>query len=473
MKLKRLSITLVLSSLLAACAVGPDYQRPEITMPAAYEGAPIDSDQWLEVNPAQAWIRGDWWVEFNDPELNQLMQLLNQENQTIAQSLARYQAALAQVRSSRSDWFPTVSTTTTATRSGGSNQTPSERYSLGGDIAWELDLWGRVSRQVEGSSATAEAAAIDLADVRLSMQAQLLQSYFALRSTDLERELLKQIISAYEQSLAITTNRYNQGVAAYADVVTAQAQLENARVDAIGIETQRRNYENAIAVLVGQMPSNFSLAERPGYLPELLRVPVSVPSELLRGRPDIVAAERRLVAANAQIGVAQTAWLPRLNLSADGAYQATRFSDWVSSPLNVWSLGPRLALTILDGGARRAAVDSAKASYQAEVAAYRQTVLTAMQEVEDALIAATNLVREQETQQRALEAARQSLTITMNQYQAGLVDFLSVAQVQNSTYNAEIRQLNLRARRLHNQVDLIRVLGGGWANPQLLQARND
>ena len=255
-------------------------------------------------------------------------------------------------------------------------------------------------------------------------------------------------------------------------MVQAEAQLENARADAISVETARSNYENAIAVLIGQTPSSFSLAERVNYLPELIHVPVGIPSELLRARPDIAAAERRVAAANAQIGVAQSAWLPNLSLSASGAYEAARFSDWFSSPINVWSLGPQLVLNILDGGARRARVDSARASYQAEVAAYRQTVLTAMREVEDALAASANLAREQETQLRALNAARQSLQITLNQYMAGLVDFLSVAQVQNSTYNAEIRQLNLRTRRLQNQVDLIRALGGGWESPRLLQANN-
>ena len=201
-------------------------------------------------------------------------------------------------------------------------------------------------------------------------------------------------------------------------------------------------------------------------------MPVGLPSELLRSRPVIAMAERNVAAANAEIGVAQSAWFPRLNLSASGSYRESNFSDWISSPLNVWSLGPQLVLTILDGGARKASVNSAKANYQAEVAAYRQVVLDAMREVEDALIEGSNLVREQAAQQRALSASRQSLQITLNQYQAGLVDFLSVAQVQNSTYNAEMRQLNLRAGRLQNQVNLIRALGGGWENPRLLQASN-
>ena len=472
MSVKRLILAVSASSLLAACAVGPDYQVPESAVAAAFKGAPIQSDQWIEVKPSQAWIRGNWWTDFNDAELNQLVLLLNQENQTVAQALARYQAAIAQTRGSRSDLFPTVGNTTSASRSGGSEQNASSRFSLGADVAWEVDLWGRISRQVEASSASEEAAAIDLADVRLSLQAELLQNYFALRSTDLESQLLKQIIDAYTQSLQITRNRYEQGVAAYADVVAAEAQLENARVDAISIETTRSAYENAIAVLIGQTPSTFSLAERPNYLPSLITVPVGIPSELLRARPDIAAAERNVAASNAQIGVAQSAWFPRLNLSASGSYQESSFSDWLSSPLNVWSLGPQLVLTILDGGARRASVDSAKAGYQVEVAAYRQTVLEAMREVEDALTEGANLVREQEAQQRALNASRQSLQITLNQYQSGLVDFLSVAQVQSSTYNAEIRQLNLRARRLQSQVDLIRALGGGWENPRLLSAIN-
>lgn len=472
MRIKRLVLTISATSILAACAVGPDYQVPEADIAAAFKGTPVRSEQWIEVKPANAWIRGDWWTQYHDRDLNQLMLLLNQENQNVAQALARYQAAIAQTRGARADWFPTLGNTTSASRSGGSEQNPSNRFSLGADVAWEVDLWGRISRQVESRSASEEAAAIDLADVRLSMQAQLLQNYFLLRSTDLERELLRQIINSYEQSLRITRNRYDQGVVAYADVVQAEAQLENARADAISVETNRSTYENAIAVLIGQTPSTFSLPEKANYLPELITVPVGVPAELLRARPDIATAERRVAAANAQIGVAQSAWFPRLNLTASGAYQAARFSDWLSSPINVWSLGPQLVLSILDGGARKASVDSARANYQADVAAYRQAVLNAMREVEDALTVGANLAREQEIQQRALNAARQSLQITLNQYQAGLVDFLSVAQVQNSTYNAEIRQLNLRARRLQNQVDLIRALGGGWENPRLLQASN-
>ncbi|MDO5666906.1 MAG: efflux transporter outer membrane subunit [Alcaligenaceae bacterium] len=470
MRVKRLILTVSASSVLAACAVGPDYQVPEAAVAAAFKGTPVNSQQWIEVKPAEAWIRGDWWTQFNDRDLNQLMLLLNQENQTVAQALARYQAAIAQTRGARADLFPSLGNTTSASRSGGSEQNASSRFSLGADVAWEVDLWGRISRSVESRSASEEAAEIDLADARLSMQTQLLQNYFLLRSSDLERELLRQIINSYEQSLRITRNRYEQGVVAYADVVQAEAQLENARADAISVETNRSNYENAIAVLIGQTPSTFSLAERANYLPQMITVPVGIPAELLRSRPDVAAVERRVAAANAQIGVAQSAWFPRLNLSASGAYQAARFSDWISSPINVWSLGPQLVLSILDGGARKASVDSARAGYQAEVAAYRQAVLNAMREVEDALTGSVNLAREQEAQQRALNAARQSLQITMNQYQAGLVDFLSVAQVQNSTYNAEIRQLNLRARRLQNQVDLIRALGGGWENPRLLQA---
>lgn len=472
MSVKRLIATVFTGGMISACAVGPDYQVPESAVAAAFKGAPVQSEQWIEVEPTESWIRGDWWTDFNDASLNQLMLMLNQENQTVAQALANYQAARAQTRGARADWFPTLSTSTSATRSGGSEQSASSRFSLSGDVAWEADVWGQIRRQVEARSASEEAAAINLADARLSMQAQLLQNYFGLRSTDLERQLLRQIINAYEQALQITRNRYEQGVAAYADVVAAEAQLENARVNSISIETTRSAYENAIAVLIGQTASTFSLAEKVDYLPELITVPVGIPSQLLRARPDIAAAERNVAAANAQIGVAQSAWFPRLTLSASGGYQSSRFSDWLSSPINVWSLGPQLVLNILDGGARKASVDSAKASYQAEVAAYRQTVLNAMREVEDALTDGTNLVQEQKAQQRALRASRQSLEITLNQYQAGLVDFLSVAQVQNNTYNAEIQQLNLRARRLQNQVDLILALGGGWENPRLLQVNN-
>ncbi len=460
------SASVSLSLLLSACAVGPDYvQAPPLEIGTHYKATQVND--WQQVSVADDLRYKDWWWRFQDEQLNQLMQELNSSNLRIAQALAQFEAAVAGARGARSNLYPSLGSNANLNRAGGSGQSADNTYTASASLSWEVDLWGRIRRQVEAGTYDAQAAAADLADMRLSMQAQLAKDYFSLRMTDEQIALLTRIVQAYERAVRTNQNRYEQGVAARADVVSATAQLENARAQAINIRAQRQQLENSIAVLLGRAPVNFSLKPRP-FSVQVPAVPTVLPSTLLVRRPDIASAERRVASANADIGVAEAAWLPSLNLSANGGLRHSNFADWLASPLNFWSLGPQLALAIFDGGARRAAVDTSKAQYRAQVANYRQTVLTALKEVEDGMTLSSVLAEQQAVHMRALASARESLTITRNQYQAGLIDYLSVTQVENTAYNTEINALQLTNQRLSAAVDLIMALGGGWEVPPAL-----
>lgn len=474
--LKRLHVAAMVL-MLSACAVGPDYARPPVPVGDAYK----QTEGWVPAQPADAALRGDWWAMYDDPVLTGLMQRLQTSNFSIIQSEAQFRQAQALLQSSRAGFFPTLGTSASGTRSGSGDgvggsgggsgglgggsfsiDNPSNQYSLAANVSWEVDLWGRVRRTVESSRAGLEASAADVATMRLSMQSTLAQTYFRLRVMDAERELLGQTVAAYERSLTMTQNRYEAGVAAQAEVAVAQTQLENTRTQLLGLEWQRAQLEHAIAVLTGQPPSAFALAggsRVPGTVPV---VPAGLPSQLLERRPDVAAAERRTAEANAQIGVAQAAWFPDLTLSAQAGFRSGQWAQWLTAPANFWSLGPALALTIFDGGARAAQVDQARAGYDAQVAGYRQTVLTALREVEDFLVQLHVLGQEQVTQGRALAAARESLRLTQNQYEAGLIDYLSVVQVETTALSTERAALQLTADRLVASVQLIAALGGGW-----------
>jgi len=452
--------TMLSLALLSACTVGPDYVRPVQETGLAYKAEKVDG--WVQARPGDDLSKGNWWERFNEPVLNDLMKQLNASNQSIAQAVARYDAARALTAQARSGFFPVLGSGAGYDRSGGSNRSGTSQYDLSGSLNWELDLWGKVRRQAQGQEAAQQASAADLANVRLSMQSELARNYFNLRMIDEHKRLLERTLQAYERSLRMNRNRYAQGVSARGDVVAAMAQVNNARAQAIDIEAERARTENAIAVLTGQLPSSVNIAPV-AFEVKVPAIPVSVPATLLQRRPDVAAAERKVAQANADIGVAQSAWFPDLKLNLSGGLQAATFSDWISSPLNFWSLGPALAMTLLDGGARAANINYAKASYQAEVAGYRQTVLTALQEVEDAISTLGVLNREIKVQQQALAASRESLQITRNQFEAGLIDYLSVVQVETAAYSAERTALQLENQRLNTTVDLIKALGGGWS----------
>lgn len=463
---------------LSACAVGPDYQRPDVDVGSAYrEGPdaaagyavaaqtlPVQSEGWTRAQPQDTVDRGQWWRLYGDATLDGLMDQLNASNQTIAQAEANYRQAQALVQGARAGFFPTVGSGAGATRGGsgsGANSSTGNQYDLSVNASWEIDVWGRVRREVESSRAEAQASFADLAATRLSAQAALAQNYFQLRVLDEQKRLLESTVAAYERSLKLTQNLYEAGVVGKSDVTVALAQLEGTRAQLIDLEWQRGQFEHAIAVLVGLAPSRFALPEQP-FVHAIPEIPVGLPSQLLERRPDVAAAERRTAAANAQIGVAQSAWFPDLVLSADGGFRSGQFAQWLTAPARFWSLGPALALTLFDGGAREARLGQVRAAYDAQAAAYRQTVLTALQEVEDYLIQLRVLGQEQVVQRRALEAARESLRLARNQYQAGIIDYLDVATLETSALNSERTALTLMANRLTASVQLIAALGGGW-----------
>ncbi|QIM48706.1 efflux transporter outer membrane subunit [Pusillimonas sp. DMV24BSW_D] len=456
----------LLTLTMAGCAVGPDYTEPGVELGQQYE----NQQGWVRAQPNAAALRADWWTLFDDPVLNGLMDEVLVNNQTIAQFEAQYRQAQALLRESEAQFFPSVNANAGFTRSGSGSEGVSQQYRLAGTVSWEPDLWGRIRRTVEAESAQLQASEAELAGTRLSVQSTLAQTYFRLRSFDAELRLYEQTVEAYRRSLQTTENRLNVGVAAQLDVESARVQLNNALTQQQALRRQRAQLENAMAVLLGKPPSQFSLPSEPVSV-AVPSIPAGLPSELLQRRPDIASAERQVAAANAQIGVAQSAWFPNLTLTAEGGYRAGQWAQWLSAPFSFWSLGPALAMTIFDGGAREARIEQARAGYEAQVAVYRQTVLTALREVEDYLVDLNSLAREQQSQQRALDAARASLRLTLNQYDAGLIDYLSVVQVETTALAAERASLSLSADRLVAAVQLIAALGGGWQQPTPAEVR--
>lgn len=465
MRLRSLSLVLLGTlSVLCGCTVGPDYVRPELSVPDAF----AEAGAWKTAEPQDDASPAAWWEAFGDPTLNALIGQVEVSNQNVAAAAAQFRQAQALVSASRAAWFPTLGSSVAATRSQGS--TSGTTLTTGGPIretdrlgltsSWEVDVWGRINRSVESSASSAAASAADLAAALLSAQATLAQSYLQLRGNDAQQRLLARTIDAYQRSYAITRNRYQAGVASQAEVAQAETQLRSAQAQAIDLGIQRAQLAHAIAILVGKLPSELKIAAVDA-LPALPDVPVRLPSSLLERRPDVAAAERRMAAANAQIGVAQAAFFPSLTLSASGGYQNSSFTDILATPQRYWSLGPALALTLFDAGARSSAKAQAIAAYDRNVAAYRQAVLTAFQEVEDNLASLRILQEEKEVQQSATAAATLFLTQTNNQYLAGTVSFLNVATAQAAALSAERSSLDILNRQLVASVALQKALGGG------------
>ncbi|GGJ86089.1 efflux transporter outer membrane subunit [Pseudomonas matsuisoli] len=480
----RKSVLIVSASLaLSACSVGPDYHRPAALVPAQYEHV----DGWKSALPADTEHRGEWWSLYNDPVLDELVGQLDVSNQSLAAAEAQYRQARALVRSARASFFPTISADGGVTRagrgggssgivSGGSGNSVStvrgsgvsEDYQASLGATWELDLWGRLRRTLEADRAAAQASYADLAAARLSLQSELVQNYLQLRVMDEQKRLLDATVSAYERSLRLTQNQYTAGIVPRSDVSQALTQLKSTQAQAIDLQWQRAQLENAIAVLIGVPPSSFDLATLES-IPRLPVVPQALPSELLERRPDIASAERSVQEANARIGVAKAAYYPDLSISANGGYTNSAFNDLFSVPNRFWSLGPSLALTLFDGGARRAESERTEAAYDQTVANYRQAVLTGFREVEDYLVQLQVLDRESRVQQEALESARESLRLIENQYRAGTIDFNDVVNVQATALNNERSALTLLGTQLTASVQLIAALGGGWDSEALLQ----
>ncbi|WP_417780847.1 efflux transporter outer membrane subunit [Stutzerimonas xanthomarina] len=467
----------VLSLSVAACTLGPDYRRPELPMAAEFKQA----EGWKVANPADVLERGNWWRLYGDATLDALVARLNVSNQNLAAAEAQYRQARALVRGARSQLFPTVGASGGVSRGGQGSPTNStastvqggavssgisESYSVGLDASWELDIWGRLRRNLEANRANMQASAADLAAVRLSLQSELVQTYLQLRVMDEQQRLLNQTVEAFARSLRLTENQYRAGIVPKSDVTQALTQLRSTEAQAIDLQWQRAQMEHAIAVLIGVPPAELNVAEL-DEIPALPAVPLALPSQLLERRPDIASAERQVIAANAQIGVAEAAWYPDLTLSASGGYRSSSLSNLISLPNRFWSLGPQLAVTLLDFGGRRADLEAAEANYDLTVANYRQTVLDSFREVEDNLVQLRVLAAEAVVQRQALEAAQESLRLIQNQYRAGTVDFLSVANVQTSALNNERTYLTLLGDQLAASVQLIAALGGGWEEKTL------
>jgi NodT family efflux transporter outer membrane factor (OMF) lipoprotein len=468
-----IALAAAVAVLLPACAAGPNYQRPSVPEPAAFKEASVDPSEWKLAQPGDAFPRGSWWKIFGDPGLDALEEQVSPANQNVAQAEARYRAARAAVRQTRADIYPTVTAGAGVTRShtltsqGGASTATT--YAASGDASWELDVWGRVRRNVEASVASAEAAAADLENVRLSMQAELAVDWFQLHGYDAQKELLETNVAAQERALHLTQNRHDQGVVSGVDVAQAETLLETTRAQAIDLGIARAQTEHAIAVLVGKAPADLAIPPaKIGVAPPA--IPGLLPSELLERRPDVAAAERRTASANALIGVAVAAYFPKLSLDASAGFLSGTLSKLFSAPAFVWSVGPSALATLFDAGRRRAVTRQRRAEYDEAVGAYRETVLTAFQEVEDQLVALRLLAREETQQSAAVAAAERSLKLAESRYEGGITTYLEVVIARSAALSNERTAVDLLTRRMTASVNLVRALGGGFEKGRYLLA---
>ena len=451
--------------LLVGCAVGPDYHKPDAPVAPKFK----EAEGWREAQPRDQLPRGSWWTVFGDAELDKLMQRVDVSNQNIRIAEARLRQARGVADQARAGLFPTVNANASAIRTKSPNlaNQPNfasgavDNYALGLTANWDLDLWGKVRRSVEAGEANIQVSAAQLEAARLSARATLAQNYFALRVADTTKRLLEDTVAAYQRSFELTQNRYKAGVAARVDVVQAEVQMKSAQAQLIDIGVTRAQLEHAIAIQLGEVPASFALT-RSDLGVKMPQVPLALPSDLLERRPDIAAAERQMAAANAQIGVAKAAYFPTLSLSSALGYRGTNYLTLFVPAGRFWSLGASAADTIFDAGQRGAVTNQAIAAYDAQVATYRQTVLTGYQEVEDNLAALRILEEEATLQDEVVQGARHAVELTNNQYAAGVVSYLNVITAQATALNNERTAVNLAGQRLTASVGLIRALGGGW-----------
>ncbi len=484
----------------AGCTVGPRYQRPSAPVPASFKelppGTAPEAAAFRPARPQDDALRGKWWEAFGDPQLNTLEEQVAVSNQTLAQAEAQFRGARAAVLAARADLFPTVTGSAGVTRShtsqnrssalvpsgtttGGTGGTTVATTGVAGgdttiyqipiDLSYEIDLFGRLRRQLESQVETAQATAADVETTRLTLQTELAVDYFQLRGVDQQSQLLNSAIEAYGRALQVTRNRHDQGIVSGIDVAQAETQLETTRAQATDLRVSRTQLEHAIAILIGKPPAELTLQAAPiGVQPPA--IPVALPSELLERRPDIAAAERRVAAANAQIGVAEAAYFPSLTLSASAGLQSTTLGKLFSLSSRFWSVGPSLAATLFDGGRRRAATEQAQASYDAAVAAYREDVLTAFQNVEDNLSALVVLAQEAREQQVAIDAAERALALAQSRYQGGITTYLEIVTAQAAALNNERTAVDILTRRMTASINLVKALGGGWNASELPSA---
>jgi NodT family efflux transporter outer membrane factor (OMF) lipoprotein len=460
----------------AACAVGPDYHRPKFDSGDKYK----ESADWKPTEPNDVLSRGPWWEIFKDADLNQLETRIDISNENVKAAAAAYDQARALVAQARAGFWPTIAASASRDHTGSGEPVATTTVagqpvavtrgpitnSAGLSANWTLDVWGEIRRTVESNRASAQASAAALAAARLSAQAELATDYFELRVQDQLQRLLDDTVVAEELSLKITESRYKFGVAARADVVSALAQLLSSQAQQVNARIQRAILEHAVAVLIGQLPSSFSVALTP-MRADVPTVPAGIPSTLLERRPDVAQAERKMAAANAQIGVAKAAYFPSLLLNASDVYTGPSMSELIRAPNRVWSFGPELAETLFDGGLRGAQVSGARAAYDASVDNYRQTVLAGFQQVEDEIVTLRVLEQQAVIEEKAVAAAREAEKLTLNQYKAGTVPYSSVITAQTTRLSAEETALTVLSSRLQASVALIEALGGGWNASQL------
>ncbi|WP_431191490.1 efflux transporter outer membrane subunit [Ottowia testudinis] len=456
----RRAVVLLLAALATACSLAPVEQSPTVPLPTAWKTA-APAAGWISADAAHDWRAGRWWALWPDPVLDTLMQRIDVGNQNLAAALANVDQAQALLRQQQAQLWPTVGASAGQQRSGGQDQSTSQSASLGLNVSWAPDLWGRLGDAARAQGASVQASEADLGGVRLAAQASLAQAYFNVRELDAEMALLDEIITGYERAAMITQNRYDVGVAARTDTLQAQSTLDNARASRVALARGRALAEHAIALLVGEPPVHFNLPPAPweGSVPG---VPAGVPSELLLRRPDVAAAERRVAAANARIGVARAAYFPQLTLTGGLSAGGSHLIDVVSAPKLLWSLGLSLAQYVFDGGARTAAVDQAIAAHDAATASYRQSALTAMKEVEDQLTTLQTLAEQIERVRASAGAAARVEQQVMNRYQSGLAAYTEVVTAQASALGARRSLMQLQLQRQQAALALVQALGGGW-----------
>lgn len=468
------SAVVSMAVLLTACNVGPQYTRPSAPVPPAYKevGAPNIEGDWKPAHPSDDASRGKWWEAYKDPQLNALEERVNISNQNVAASAAAVQAARALIREARTQYFPTITANPSITNSristgfGKPIGVAFPTYSLPFEASWEPDLWGRVRNTVKSNTFAAQASVADLENVRLSAQSDLATDYYELRAQDALKQLLDSTVAAYQEALDLNRDLLTSGLGADEAVAQAEAQLKATQAQDTNLGVLRAQYEHAIAMLTGQPASAFALpadnlkAEPPS-------IPLGVPAQLLERRPDIAAAERAVAQANAQIGLAKVAYYPAITLGATAGLQSVSIANWLTWPSRIWSVGPALAETLFDAGLRKATVQQFQATYDQTVANYRETVLTAFQQVEDNLAALRILIQVIEQQDSAIESARRSLQEAEVRYKAGLDPYLNVITAQTVLLNDQQAAVNFRMQRMVASVQLIKALGGAWDASQI------
>lgn len=479
MSRRRLCLAAAAGCLLQGCSFAPPYHVPSSPAPP---GEYRESRDWKTAQPSDAAPRGSWWTVFDDPPLNALEAQAQGANQTLKAAFARLQQARADTRIARADLFPQLSATATATRGRASTNSPTytqgsptegDDFVLEADLSYEVDLWGRVRNEVAAARATQQASAADLASLNLSIQAELATDYFGLRSFDTQVMLLDKTVADYRTSLELVQTLFDGGAAALSDVAQAKAQLFGAQTQAADIRLMRVQLEHAIAVLVGENPSSFVMPVNPlAQTVEPPPIDAGLPSALLERRPDVAEAERRVAAANSQIGEARAAYFPQFILSGTAGYDSVTSKNWIQAPSLFWSIGPKVTLPLFEGGRLVAQTDKAKAVYAEQVAAYRNTVLTAYQDVEDNLAALKQLEHESESQAQSVAALSTALEQAQERYDAGIVTFLEVSSTETAALQARLSAINIRTRRLNAAVLLVKALGGGWREPKNAVAAN-